>query len=158
MIGVHPLQRARLEEKLRRELGEAIVGALLNPDVTEVMLNPDGRLWLDTHTKGLQPIDVRIERLRAENLLGTVAAILGTVVTSQQPLLEGELPAGSRFQGALPPICPAPSFVIRKRAQKIYSLGDYIASSIMEPWQVDVLRAAIVERHNIMIAGGTGSG
>jgi P-type conjugative transfer ATPase TrbB len=158
VIAVHPLQRARLEEKLQRELGEAILGALVDPDVIEVMLNPDGQLWLETHRNGLLPAAHRIERLHAENLLGTVAAILGTVVTSERPLLEGELPDGSRFQGVLPPISPAPSFVIRKRAQKVYSFGDYVASSIMEPWQAEVLRAAIVERQNIVIAGGTGSG
>jgi type IV secretion system protein VirB11 len=158
VIAVHPQQRARLEEKLRRELGEAVLGALLDPDVIEVMLNPDGRLWLETHRKGLQPTDFRIERLHAESLLGTVAAILGSVVTAERPLLEGELPDGSRFQGVLPPITPAPSFVIRKRAQKIHSLGDYVAAGIMEPWHVRVFREAIVGRRNIVIAGGTGSG
>src|SRR5262249_4284142 len=158
VIAVHPLQRARLEEKLQRELGEAVLGALIDPDVIEVMLNPDGQLWLETHRNGLVPTAHRIGRLHAENLLGTIAAILGTVVTSERPLLEGTLPDGSRFQGALPPISPAPSFVIRKRAQKVYSFGDYVASSIMEPWQAEVLRAAIVERQNIVIAGGTGSG
>jgi type IV secretion system protein TrbB len=158
VIEVHPLQRARLDEKLRRELGEVVLGALVDPDVIEVMLNPDGRLWLETHTKGLTPTELRIDRLHAETLLGTVASILGTVVTPERPLIEGELPDGSRFQGVLPPISPAASFVIRKRAQRVYSLGDYVASAIMESWQVDALRGAIVERRNIVIAGGTGTG
>jgi type IV secretion system protein VirB11 len=158
VIAVHPQQRTRLEEKLRRELGEAVLGALVDPDVIEVMLNPDGRLWLETHRNGLQETDVRIERLHAESLLGTVAAILGSVVTAERPLLEGELPDGSRFQGVLPPITSAPSFVIRKRARKIYSLEHYVRARIMEPWQAGILREAIVGRRNIVIAGGTGSG
>ena len=158
MRSVHPEQQARLGEKLRRELGTTVVTALADPDVIEVMLNPDGRLWLETHSQGVQPTVERIGRLHAENLLGTVAALLGTVVNGERPLLEGELPDGSRFQGLLPPVSPAPAFVIRKRAHKVYSLSDYVTAGIMEPWQVEVMQQAILARTNIVIAGGTGSG
>lgn len=158
MIVIHAEQKLRLDEKLRRELGATVSSALADPDVIEVMLNADGRLWIETQSQGLRATDVEFERLHTESLLGTVAAILGTVVNAERPLLEGELPDGSRFQGLLPPISAAPAFVIRKRAQKVYSLSDYIESQIMEPWQVEALRGAIVERKNILIAGGTGSG
>lgn len=158
MIAIHEQQRVRLDEKFRRELGGAVLAALGDPDVIEVMLNPDGRLWLETHSEGLRPTLERIERLHAETLIGTVAAILGTVINSERPLLEGELPDGSRFQGVLPPVSPAPAFVIRKRAERVYSLEDYGAAGIMERWQIEVLRRAIVERANVVIAGGTGSG
>lgn len=151
-------QRLRLDEKLRRELGRVVLDALADSDVIEVMLNPDGGLWIETHSRGVEPIGERIERFHAESLLGTVAAILGTVVNSERPLLEGELPDGSRFQGLLPPVSPGPAFVIRKRAQAVYSLDDYVRSKIMEPWQADAVRRAIVTRANIVIAGGTGSG
>ena len=45
--GPHDEQRQRWTEGLIRELGETIVGALGDDDVVEVLLNPDGRIWLD---------------------------------------------------------------------------------------------------------------
>ena len=154
----HGEQRSRLHQKLKRELGDVVVRALGDPDVIEVMLNPDGRLWLETHSGGVEPIGKTIGPLEAESLVGTVASLLGTIVNVANPLLEGELPDGSRFQGLLPPVSSAPVFVIRKRAARIYSLVDYVESGMMNPAQWSAIREAIVERRNIVIAGGTGSG
>ena len=151
-------QRSRLHQKLKRELGDTVVDALGDPDVIEVMLNPDGRLWVETHSRGVEPMGTAMACLDAESLVGTVASLLGTVVNSSQPLLEGELPDGSRFQGLLPPVSSAPVFVIRKRAARIYSLVDYVEKEMMNPAQWAAIREAILERRNIVIAGGTGSG
>jgi type IV secretion system protein TrbB len=135
-----------------------VVTALEDADVIEVMLNPDGQLWVETHSRGVEAIGVTIGRIEAESLLGTVASLLGTVVNESRPLLEGELPDGSRFQGLLPPVSSAPIFVIRKRATRIYSLVDYVESGMMDPSQWSAIKEAISERRNIVIAGGTGSG
>ena len=51
--GPHDEQRQRWTEGLIRELGETIVGALGDDDVVEVLLNPDGRIWLDSRTEGM---------------------------------------------------------------------------------------------------------
>lgn len=154
----HGEQRSRLHQKLKRELGDTVVGALADPDVIEVMLNPDGRLWIETHSRGVEQIGRTMTPLDAESLVGTVASLLGTVVNVSRPLLEGELPDGSRFQGLLPPVSSAPIFVIRKRAARIYSLVDYVEKEMMSPAQWSAIREAVLERRNIVIAGGTGSG
>jgi type IV secretion system protein VirB11 len=65
---------------------------------------------------------------------------------------------GQRFQGQLPPITAAPVFCIRKRAEMVFTLDDYMRQGIMTASQADCLRHAIEQRHNILIAGGTGSG
>jgi P-type conjugative transfer ATPase TrbB len=106
----------------------------------------------------MKPSGLRLSRVQAENLLCTVAAMLGTVINADHPLLEGELPDGSRFQGILPPIAPGPAFVIRKRAQRLYTLDEYVGSGIMQGWHAAALSRAILERKNLVIAGGTGSG
>ena len=96
-------RRARLEEKLKRELGPAILEALADPGVVEVMLNPDGRLWLDVLGVGMHDTGVRMEPAQTESLLGTVAMMLNTVVNDEHPILEGELPLdGSRIGDAVP--------------------------------------------------------
>jgi type IV secretion system protein TrbB len=101
----------------------------------------------------------RMSAIQAENLIGTVASMLGTVVNGASPIVEGELPLdGNRFEGILPPVSTAPTFVIRKRPQMIYTLEDYVTAGIMQPWHAGTIRQAITTRANIVIAGGTAVG
>ncbi len=159
MLGLHQEQQQRLQEKLRRELGPAVLAALEDADVTEVMLNPDGCLWVESQRAGMRETGTRIPAMQAENLIGTVAAMLGTVVNATAPIVEGELPLdGNRFEGLLPPVSTAPVFVIRKRPSAIYTLEDYIRGEILDAGQAALLRRAIHERQNLLIAGGTASG
>ncbi|PYM37620.1 MAG: hypothetical protein DME17_07150, partial [Candidatus Rokuibacteriota bacterium] len=155
----HREQQERLHEKLRRELGPDVLAALHDADVTEVMLNPDGSLWVDLGGAGMRDTGARMGGVQAENLLGTVASMLGTVVNAGSPVVEGELPLdGNRFEGILPPVSTAPVFVIRKRPRLVYTLADYVTAEIMGPWQAEVLREAVRSRQNIVLAGGTASG
>jgi type IV secretion system protein VirB11 len=156
---LHAQQQARLIEKLRRELGPVVLEALDDPEVTEVMANPDGALWTESQIRGMRDTGTRLGPMQVENLIGTVAAMLGTVVHTAAPIVEGELPLdGHRFEGILPPVSTAPTFVIRKRPGRIYTLDDYVTAEILAPWQVEVLRRAIRHRNNLVIAGGTTSG
>src|SRR5439155_806681 len=131
----HREQEQRLQEKLRREAGPVVLAALRDPDITEVMLNPDGSLWVESQRDGMRDTGARMSGIQAENLIGTVASMLGTVVNAGSPIVEGELPLdGNRFEGILPPVSTAPVFVIRKRADLVYTLDDYVTAEIMEPW------------------------
>jgi Flp pilus assembly CpaF family ATPase len=106
----------RSDDALRRALGADILAALADDQVVEIMLNPAGDLWTDSHTRGMQCIG-RIDRVRAMSIVSTVAAMLGTTVTPDNPILECELPLdGSRFEALIPPVVPAPTFALRKRA------------------------------------------
>ena len=159
MLLLHQEQQHRLHEKLRRELGPAVLAALEDPDITEVMLNPDGGLWVESQRQGMRDTGRQMPAMQAENLIGTVAAMLGTVVNASAPIVEGELPLdGNRFEGILPPVSTAPVFVIRKRPSALYTLGDYVRAEILDAAQAEILRAAVRARQNLVIAGGTTSG
>ena len=155
----HREQQERLHEKLRRELGSVVLAALDDADVTEIILNADGALWLESQREGMRHTGERMSAIQAENLIGTVASMLGTVVNGTSPIVEGELPLdGNRFEGILPPVSEAPVFVIRKRPRLIYTLDDYVTTGIMRLGHAEGLRHAITTRANIVIAGGTASG
>src|SRR5271155_4859890 len=66
-LSLHDQLHVRLEEKLRRELGSAVLDALADPGVIEIMLNPDGRLWIDELCFGMRDTGVRIGAAQAEN-------------------------------------------------------------------------------------------
>ena len=148
----------RLHSKITRELGREVMTALQDDTVIEVMLNTDGRLWCDRLGEGMSCIG-EMSMPNALALLGTIADGLGTVITKQSPILEGELPLdGSRFEGLIPPVVARPTFTIRKKALLIYTLDDYVQQGIMIAKQKAQIQEAITSRRNILVVGGTGSG
>lgn len=150
--------RRRISVKLQDELGEVIFAALAEPDVVEIMVNPDGSLWVERLGKGIT-LHEETTHVSPAQVIATVAAFADTVVTRASPVVSAILPIdSSRFEGLLPPIVEGPTFTIRKKASRIFELEDYVANNIMSASDIMVLRTAVAERRNIMIAGGTGSG
>jgi P-type conjugative transfer ATPase TrbB len=148
----------RVNEKLRRELGPMVCGFLDDSQVIEVMLNPDGRLWVERLGQSMIPAGM-MSAAQAESLMATVAATLRTTITRENPILECELPLdGSRFEAWIPPVVTAPTFTIRRKASQVFRLADYVASGIMSTSQQRTLEAAVQERGNILVVGGTGTG
>ena len=150
---------ARGARMLRTALGPAIAGWLEDPAVVEVMLNPDGRLWVDRLSLGLADTGERLSPDDGERIVRLVAHHVGAEVHAGAPRLSAELPeTGERFEGLLPPVAIAPTFAIRKPAVAVFTLSDYAAAGIMSPAQAEALRVAVVERRNILVAGGTSTG
>ncbi|RBP21729.1 type IV secretion system protein VirB11 [Marinobacter pelagius] len=151
-------KQQRLLRKLRGELGQTIIEALDDPRVIEIMLNSDGALWIERHGEGMKRVGT-MSAPNAESLMGTIADALHTVVTRENPILEGELPLdGSRFEGLLPPIVAHPTFTIRKKASVVFTLDQYIEQGIMTSAQCQAIQNGIQRRANILVVGGTGSG
>ena len=101
----------------------------------------------------------RLPESQRESLIGTVAATLGTVADADHPIVEGELAIERiRFEGLMPPVVRRACFAMRKPAQVLYTLDDYMRDGIVTAGQAEVFREATRRRHNIAIAGGTGSG
>lgn len=144
---------------LRTALGGEIAAWLDDQGVIEIMLNPDGRLWLDRLTSGLENTGARLSSEDGERIIRLVAHHVGSEVHAGAPRVSAELPeTGERFEGVLPPIVHAPAFSIRKPAVAVFSLDDYVAARIITKHQAAILRAAVVERKNILVAGGTSTG
>jgi type IV secretion system protein VirB11 len=159
MSSVHQLQERRLDELLRRQLGVATLEAIANPRITEIMINEDGQVWFEEHGRGMREASFSLTSSQIESLIGTVAASLGTVANLDHPIIEGELLIGGiRFEGLLPPVARKPCCVMRKPAQVLYTLDDYVGDRILAEPHARVLRDAIDQRLNVVIAGGTGSG
>src|SRR5439155_18167576 len=144
---------------LRSALGPAIAGFLEDPAIVEVMLNPDGRLWIDRLSSGLTDTGKNISLSDGERIIRVVAHYVGAEVHPGSPRVSAELPeTGERFEGLLPPVVAAPAFAIRKPAVAVFTLDDYVAARIMSAEQAATLRAAVADRRNIIVAGGTSTG
>ncbi|AWC23631.1 Type IV secretion system protein VirB11 [Aminobacter sp. MSH1] len=144
---------------LRTALGPAIAGFLEDPSIVEVMLNPDGRLWIDRLTGGLEDTGFAVSVADGERIIRLVAHHVGAEVHPGNPRVSAELPeTGERFEGLLPPVVTAPAFAIRKPAVAVFTLDDYVATGVMTAQQAITLRQAVAKRANILVAGGTSTG
>lgn len=144
---------------LRTALGASIATWLDDTEVVEVMLNPDGRLWIDRLGSGLADTGMTVSAADGERIIRLVAHHVGSEVHARAPRVSAELPeSGERFEGLLPPVVTAPTFAIRKPAVAVFTLDDYVASRIISADQCAALRTSVVARENILVAGGTGTG
>ena len=143
---------------IARRLPAAAFDALFDPETIELMLNPDGKIWQEKLGQDMRRLCTMRES-EAEEFIRKIAGYLKKTVTSDTPILEGVLPLDdSRFEGLIPPVVSHPTFSIRRRAVKVFSLADYVDSGIMTGVQCEVIRKAVVDRQNIIIIGGTGTG
>jgi type IV secretion system protein VirB11 len=150
---------ARGARMLRTALGSSISGYLEDPSIVEVMLNPDGRLWIDRLSGGLEDTRLRVPPADAERIVRLVAHHVGVEVHAGSPRVSAELPeSGERFEGLVPPVVAAPCFAIRRQAVAVFTLDDYVAARVMSALQAELMRAAVRERKNILVVGGTSTG
>jgi Flp pilus assembly CpaF family ATPase len=172
-------QTERYIEKLTRELGEPVINQLKDPVTEDIVLNPDGKLWVKTVGNGFTAFGSMTES-QALSAFGTLAAMKGTVINHDKPILETDLPLdGSRFEGIIAPVVPRPVFAIRCRPRKVYTLADYADVNILTdksdpinhsrerdqfPETIrgcshkEIIRKAIIQKKNVLIVGSTGSG
>src|SRR5579883_875898 len=176
---VHDEHQNRLETKLRRELGDQILACLNDESTEDILLNPDGSLWVKRMGEGFSRAG-EMSAPQTSSALNTIAAWRGTVLNHDHPILETELPIdGSRFEAIVPPVVRRPVFAIRLRPRGIFTLedyearriltikgdaanrsrrGDHSATSFTGLGHGDVIRAAVRARKNLLVVGSTGSG
>ena len=150
--------KQRIKDKLRREAGAQIMDSLHDDEVIEILLNPDGSLWIERLSSPMVNTSI-LSPETSESLIATVASYCGVIIDQNNPILECEFPLdGSRFEALLPPVVEAPTFSIRKRAIRKHTIADYVAAGSLTDEQAEALLDAIKNRKNILVVGGTGSG
>lgn len=148
----------RAKQAIERAFGPELLAVLHDPRTIELILNPDGSLWVEYLGEPMRRIG-SMAAAKAQSILENVAGFHRKEVKRTSPLLECELPIdGNRFAAQLPPIVPAPSFQIRKKAIKVFTLRDYVAQGVMTEAQHACIVSAVRMRRNVIVSGGTGSG
>lgn len=139
-------------------LQAGLLDYLEDPNLTEIMLNPDGKLWVERQGEPMTHVG-EVAAEDATRILNALSDYHRQTVTATSPILECELPLdGSRFEGLIAPLVEKPSFVIRKKASRVFTFDDYLKAGTLTKEVANVLRELITARRNIMVVGGTGSG
>ena len=142
------------------------------PSVTDICLNPDGQLWVESNSGFDKKSSDKIDQSWLSSLVSLCARFNACKLDFEQPLLQGKLPCGARIQICLPPITDNISFVIRRHQRFSQHLNDYMQDSsfinlqpaaparelMRENFTLTQLRQHVIDHKNIIIAGGTGSG
>jgi type IV secretion system protein VirB11 len=150
--------QTRRRASLRTAVGP-IAKYLGDDAIVEIMLNADGRVWIERAGVGMLSTDVTMSPEDALRMLRVVATEMNTELSDRNPSLAGKLPIwGARVQASIPPVVEAPVFALRKPAKVVFGLDDYVAREILRAEEADALRAAVRARWNILVGGGTGSG
>ena len=148
----------RTLEQISRCAGNSLLAMLHHPKTVEIMLNPDGSMWVEQLGSKCQCFGEMNPSI-AQALMQNIAGFYSKELTAENPILECEFPIdGSRFAGQIPPIVSHPTFTIRKRAISIFSLENYVENSIMTQKQYETIVSAVGSHKNILVIGGTGSG
>ena len=149
----------RRRQMLRTAFGPVIASALADHAVIEVLVNPDGRLWVERAGEGRGFTGECLGSAERERIIRLVAAHVRREVGDKAPIVSAELPeTGERFEGIMPPLAPAPCFAVRKQAEVLYRLADYVAAGIMTTRQAETLASGVRQKRNILVVGGTSSG
>jgi P-type conjugative transfer ATPase TrbB len=149
----------RLSAMLRTAFCRVVRSALEAEATIEVMVNPDGSVWVEEAGRGLLPTGKTIAAGDRERVIRLVASSLGASPSPNGSIVSAELPGtGERFEGILPPVSAAPSYSIRKLARTPFTLADYVRQGALSAALAGKLKALVAERANIVIAGGTSSG
>ncbi|MDR3362118.1 MAG: P-type conjugative transfer ATPase TrbB [Desulfovibrio sp.] len=147
----------RLIKTLEHNMGPLVLGAFQDPDVTDIMLNHDSRLWVKRY--GVMRHVGDIDRAYAQIIVSLLGTSVGLTVREEAPIVRGILPVyGHRFEGLVPPVVDAPSFAIRKKATKVFTLEDYVEQGVMTESVYRVIDDVILQYQNMLVIGGTGSG
>jgi type IV secretion system protein VirB11 len=150
--------QARRRASLRTAVGP-IAKYLGDDAIVEIMLNADGRIWIERAGVGMLATDATMSPEDALRMLRVVATEMNTELSDRNPSLAGKLPIwGARVQASIPPVVEAPVFALRKPAKVVFGLDDYVERKILKPEEAEALRAAVRARRNILVGGGTGSG
>jgi type IV secretion system protein TrbB len=152
------VSKSRKYDALKTALAP-IMGYLDDPLVLEIMVNADGKVWIDKFRDGMFFSGIVMLSEEVERIVRLLAAAMNTEVNEKSPSLSAKLPGwGARVQASVPPIVAAAVFSFRKPAKIVYSIQDYVDSNILNAEESSFLRKAIRDRKNILVGGGTGSG
>jgi type IV secretion system protein TrbB len=156
-------EHSRTQGKLKEDLGPLILSALGNDEIFEIMLNPDGTLWVEGF-KGMEEYG-RMEPDAAQNLINTVSSVAERITNNKSPSFGGELWVEFknefklfRFQAFIPPVVKYPTFVIRKPAGKAIPIEEFVKDEIITKDQETKIKDAVINKKSILVAGGTQSG
>ncbi len=136
-----------------------IEGLILDPEISEIMINSPSDIFIEKQgaMEKVQGVTIPTDHLRVA--VQNIARSLGDDISEEKPILDSRLPDGSRLAAVLPPCSiHGITLTIRKFNTRSFTIQDLIRIGTITEEMAEYLHGAIVNRKNILISGGTGTG
>ena len=130
-----------------------------DPDVSEVMINAGGRVFLERAGVVSEAVGVQVSERNLQVAVRNIARTLGDDVSDEQPILDARLPDGSRVAAVIPPCSlGGTTLTIRKFQRAFFTANELVRAGMLTDALLGVVGAAIDGRQNVLISGGTSTG
>lgn len=158
-LGIFELQAIvdRLYDAMR---GLDLLQPLMDdPQVTEIMVNGPGSIFFEKAGR-ICPSDLRFDN--AEHLAGMISRYFGQanrMINEKSPVGDMRLADGCRVHAVLPPVAPeGPVISIRKFTGIRPDIDALVEAEFLTSAEAEFLKSSVLNRQNIFISGGTGTG
>src|SRR5437016_8918559 len=132
---------------------------ILDPDISEIMVNADSRIFVEKHGELTLVPGITISEQALCAAVKNIARRLGDDISEAKPILDSRLPDGSRVAAVLPPCSiDGITLTIRKFNTRHFTMADLIQNGTLSANAAEFLRERVGNRQNILISGGTGTG
>ncbi|MFH1476096.1 MAG: ATPase, T2SS/T4P/T4SS family [Verrucomicrobiota bacterium] len=132
---------------------------LVDPDVTEIMVNRNDQVYVEKHGKLEMSDRVFMDDSSVLAIIERIVAPIGRRIDESQPYVDARLKDGSRVNAIIPPLAlNGPCLTIRKFSKNVLTMPELIQLGTLAQEMADFLRVCVQLRKNIVVSGGTGSG
>lgn len=132
---------------------------LASKAVSEIMVNPDGSVWIEEGGQIQMLSGIHFEEGALLTGLEVIANRFGKKLDADSPILNLRLPDGSRMAALIPPVVnPNPMMTIRKFTSRNFTIRDLIERKTLTDAQADTLTQCVQSGDNLLISGATSSG
>lgn len=132
---------------------------ILDPDITEIMVNGSRRVFIERAGLLEEAPDVHVDERNLKVAVKNIARALGDDVSEEKPILDSRLPDGSRVAAVFPPCSVGgTTLTIRKFQTKFFTAEELVRIGTMTPDVFGQVKTAIMGSQNILISGGTSTG
>ena len=132
---------------------------ILDQDISEIMVNAPDQIFIERQGVMSRVPDVRLPENQLRVAIQNIARSLGDDISEEKPILDCRLPDGSRIAVVLPPCSiNGITLTIRKFNTRSFTITDLIRIGTLTQELADTLQHAVLQRKNILISGGTGTG
>jgi pilus assembly protein CpaF len=132
---------------------------LADDGVTDVLVNGPSEIWIERRGELVLTDVVFADERELVAVIERVITPLGLRLDRSSPIVDARLPDGSRLHAVIPPATPdGPIVAIRRFTEAVSDLAGLVSSGSVSESDADRLRTMVLERRNLLVSGGTGTG
>ena len=132
---------------------------LADPSISDILVTTPRLVYIERAGK-LHKTSVQFkDNQHLMRIIEKIVARVGRRVDESSPLVDARLPDGSRVNAAIPPVAvDGPLLSIRRFGRDPLKADDLVSILTMTEGMMELLKACVKARLNIVISGGTGAG